>query len=118
MSQQDEPKVIKKKVSPYPISVQLEGFAGKIVKLTTTGFLVETSQPLQVNKVYESQFILPVMNVTVVFKGIVVKTYDRFRGGLGESQANLKLAEISFKSLGSGNKEQINHFMVKIGQKR
>lgn len=105
-----------KKVSPYPIDVDLGGSSGKILKLAATGFLVETVLPLKVNTVYTSLFNLPVVNWQISFSGVVVKTYDRFRGQLGESSSNLKLAEINFKSISPDGLEKINQFLRKIGQ--
>ena len=112
----DGSEVRVKKVSAYPIPVQLGAQPGQIVKLAPTGFLVETSLPLVVSQQYQSQFSLPVLHSQIQFTGVVVKTYHRFGGALGETKNNTKLAEITFKKLSPGAAEAIGDFLKKIGQ--
>jgi hypothetical protein len=108
-----------KKVNPYPIKAALAGaagtIAGKIVKLTQVGFLVETEKALSPGQQFTIQFELPVMVTPIAAVGVVVKVYSRYGGVPGQSKSHA-LNEIHFKSLSDDQSQRIYHFLSTIKQ--
>lgn len=114
-----------KKVSPYPIPLQLnlvEGqppFKGNIVKLTDFGFLMQCDQKhyYRVTEVYVVQFLIPVFDRAIKAKAKVVKTYDTLKTEGGKDLSKILTVEMHFVDLTASQKESIHQFTAKIGQK-
>lgn len=88
-----EPKVVVKKVKPYPIEsqaiVNAETISGQILKLKLNGCLFVTQQALMhVGKLYEIRFVLPVSRTPLQIFGKVIKSYDRMTQVVPESGAS------------------------------
>ena len=114
----NEAKVVKVKVSPYPISVTF-GVApalvrGKIMKLSKRGFLAEVeSRHMIVHEKHEAQFTLPVYGTDFKEPVIVVKTYDRMTDTAPGAKP-MRLIEFHF--IRPVNTETIEKFLREIGQ--
>lgn len=114
-----------KKVSPYPIPLQLnlvEGqppFKAQIVKLTDFGFLMQCDQThyYRVAETYVVQFVIPVFDRGVKTKAKVVKTYDGIESKVGKDIVKSMTVEMHFVDLATSQKESIRQFLAKIGQK-
>lgn len=114
-----------KKVSPYPIPVQLnlvEGqppFKAHIVKLTDFGFLMQCDQShyYRVAETYIVQFVIPVFDRGVKTKVKVIKTYDGIEAKMGKDIVKAMTVEMHFSDLSTSQKDSIRQFLTKIGQK-
>ncbi len=107
-----------KKVNPYPIPATLtakDSVQGRIAKLTTVGFLIETERPLGLGHQFTINFVIPVINKAVQTVGVVIKTYARYGGEPGKSKSHT-LNEIHFRNLGEEDRVAVNQFLSTIRQ--
>lgn len=112
-------KVVVKKVSPYPIAVQLgtstPPVMAQILKLTSVGFMAELGKGVvQVGSELAVQFQIPVLGSQVAVRAKVMKTYDRYNP---KGQPNIeRMAEFHFLNLDDLQKESIKRFLTAIRQ--
>lgn len=110
------PKVVVKKVSAFPIPVQITtsagNFPGKIVKLIKTGMMVETETHLSIGQQYNFNFTLPVSNAEILVIGVVVKSYSQYAG---KSSSQI-LLEVHFRSIAEGHIIELQRFLKAIKQ--
>ena len=111
-------KVVKVKVSPYPISATITGnlgslamVRGSIVKLSLNGFLIEVPYAFVTNEKYEVVFTLPVVGVDFKEPVVVIKSYDRVKSKTEEKTEIHRLFEFHFRNLKVGPKEEIEKFL-------
>ncbi len=116
-------RVVKVKVSPYPISATITGnmgsqatIRGSIVKLSVTGFLIEVPYAFVTNEKYEVVFTLPVVGIDFKEPVVVIKSYDRIKSKTEDKTEIHRLFEFHFRSLKVGPKEDIENFLRQIGQ--
>ncbi len=115
-----------KKVSPYPIAVELwkvEGqpkWAGSIVKMTEIGFLmkVETLKFYKVGEDFHLEFKLPVVSAVIRCLGKVIKTYDALEAVSAKQTTKLYTVEIHFKNMIEQEKHSVMQYLVRSGQKK
>lgn len=114
-----------RRVSPYPITVQImksEGqpvLTAQIVKLTEIGFLMkaDTTYFYKVSENYQFHFQLPVIEKVIYTTGIVVKTYDAMESS-SKSPTKMQTIEVHFKDLSSKDRGNLNTYLVKSGQRK
>jgi hypothetical protein len=109
--------VIKKKIKPYPISVQLTGTSGvlkgKIIKLVPKGFIVNLEGSfVHVHETYKVAFEIPLARHDINSDVIVIKTYDR---STPEHDIE-RLAEVHFTHLSDADRKNIQSFLRAINQ--
>ena len=109
-------KIIRKKVSPYPLEVLLtidgKPLRGSILKLTTRGFFVDLhGQMLKINTQTAVSFQIPVLKIDVQANAKLIKFLDRVK-----AQAPERLAEMHFLGLSEEHKKNIARFCVAIRQ--
>lgn len=114
-------RVIKVKVSPYPISFTIgqapNVVRGKILKLTKKGFLGEVEDPhMTVREKFIVQFTLPVIGFECTEPVVVVKSYDKLASKTETGSVVQRLLEFHFLNLKLKNLEEIEKFLRQIGQ--
>jgi hypothetical protein len=115
------PKVITKKVSPYPFEASLDQGGVKkpieIIFLTAAGFLSRADKLLvHVGEHYQVFFELPVLKQSILTAVRVLKTYDK-----AVDPRALKverMIEFHFEKLGDEHKSHIFAFIAAIGQNK
>lgn len=119
--------VIKVKVKPYPISVEVTGgktpVKGKVLKLTLDGMLVDIGNVmLTINDRLTSEFTLPALKIDLKIPVKVIKFHDRALEGrdpLSNKPAGMtvqRFTEFHYLSLSDKDKKYINDFLVTIKQ--
>lgn len=116
----DSVKIVKVKVSPYPISVTFgtppNVIRGRIVKLSLKGFLAEVDDShITVQERLTAQFTLPVFGSSYSEAVVVVKAYNKLTAKTEKGAAVQRLIEFHF--LGLKNVAEIEKFLRQIGQK-
>ncbi len=117
MSKNSDARVVKVKVTPYPISVTFgvppSISRGKILKLTPKGFLAECDNKfLTVQEKTEAQFTLPVIGMDFKEQVVVMKTYDKKT----EQGPTVRLIEFHFTML--KDSKSIKQFLKQSGQEK
>ena len=109
-----KPDVVVKKVSPYPVPMQItlgaQVFQCQIIKLTLFGFLADLKGAVVTTaKEYDVRFVLPVFNVEIAARVKVIKTYDRFVPGQAAATPATEAAPPPGTPPPSGNKKGLGH---------
>ncbi|MCB0415778.1 MAG: hypothetical protein KDD50_15680 [Bdellovibrionales bacterium] len=112
--------VVKKKVQPYPIEALISSGTGSIkiniVKLTLTGYLADVGSSLfKVGESFNIQFVIPVLNKTIISPVKIIKTYDSWGASLPDQKVT-HIVEMHFLSLPESHKEAIRRFLIAIKQ--
>ncbi len=112
-------KIIKKKVKPYPFDAFFEINAQKtpveVIFLNNKGMIVRLkNQILHVGAILQISFEIPVAKHSIVTEVRVLKTYDKTLD-LKEKTVE-RLAELHFQQLTNTHRSRINQFMAAIGQ--
>lgn len=113
------PKVVRRKVKPYPIAGVLDKggqkFELEIILLTPKGLIGKLKSGMCfVGVHYQCQFELPVSRIGVNTEVKVWKTYDKSldpKQGLVE-----RMVEVLFVKLNKTDKQNISSFLSAIGQ--
>ncbi len=113
------PKVVKKKVRPYPIEANLDANGLKkpveVIYVTAMGCIVRLkAQMVFVGEYYQITFELPVLKEFINTQVRVLKTYDK---ALDPKQKIVeRVAELHFQALSNDHKSRIVAFITAIGQ--
>ena len=114
-------KVVKKKVSPYPIDGEMIAGGTKIllsiVMVSQKGMVAQVKTGMcHVGVHYQCQFFLPTARGPVRVEGKVFKTFDR-----STDPKNIKkierITEVLFVKMTDEDKSKVSSFMKAIGQK-
>lgn len=116
-----EQKVVKVKVKAFPIDALLTNgplqTRGQIYKLIGHGCLCDTKEVLfKPGQVSELSFVLPVLNIAIKCKVLVVKVHDRLVGG-GDKRTIYHYTEFHFQDLNVDHGVAISRFLKALGQR-
>jgi hypothetical protein len=114
-------KVVKKKISPYPIEGEMVHGAVKIslaiMRVSPRGMVAQVKAGMcLVGTHYQCQFYLPQSRFPVQVEGKVFKTYDRTTD-LKNIKKIERITEVIFINLNDAEKAKVSSFMQTIGQK-
>ena len=116
----NEAKVVRKKVRPYPFMATLDPAGVKkpieVLLVDKIGLMAKVNaQILHVGTYYQIEFELPALRQSVLAQVRVLKTYDKAINP--KEHVVERIAEFHFSKLSDEHKSHIVAFMKAIGQK-
>lgn len=108
-------EVKKVQAFPFPIVLKIGTHVinGQILKMNTTGVLIETTSALvSVGDNVEAEFTLPVMKDVIMCTGLIIKIFNQLTGAGG-----LRIAEMHYKLIPDPARGKIAHYLAAAGVK-